>query len=210
MYSADSSIIGQPAGRPAQAAAFICSRPHGEYTEWDIRAVIVPAYFRLAAAVGVDPILALAQMIHETGNLTSFWSQRPQRNPAGIGVTGRAQPHQPADCTGWCFNDQRQQWEMGVSFASWEHDAIPAQLGRLLAYALRPGEGSAAQEALIARALRYRPFPDAFRGTARTIKALGRAHNPLGARGAGWASPGTRYGEALASIANRIVALPVV
>ena len=36
----------------------------------------------------LDPLVAVAQMVLETGNLTSFWSQTPRRNPAGIGVTG--------------------------------------------------------------------------------------------------------------------------
>ncbi len=209
MYTADSPILGPQTAAMDQMSRYILSRPHGEYTEKDIADVIIPAYVRICLPVGVDPVLAVAQMIHETGNLTSFWSQRPQRNPAGIGVTGQWQTHQPANPSGWAYNTQRQRWEAGVSFATWADDAIPAQIGRLLAYALREGSETPPQRELIAKALSYRPFPRAFRGSAQTIKQLGRAHNPLGAQGAGWASPGHNYGEAIARIANQILAVPL-
>ena len=88
MFSEESSIFGSVSGSPAQAIAFILSRPHGEYTDQDIIETIVPTYFEVCAPVGIDPLLAIAQMIHETGNLTSFWAARPQRNPSGIGVNG--------------------------------------------------------------------------------------------------------------------------
>ena len=91
---------------------------------------------------------------------------------------------------------------MGVSFATWQDDAIPAHIGRLLAYALPTGEGDAAQRHLMALALTYRALPDRVRGSAPTLKPLGRVHNPSGL---GWASPGTQYGARIAIIANRIL-----
>ena len=97
MYTEESSIIGLPNASAEQAIAYIIARPHGEYSDNDISTVIVPGYFALCFEIGLDPILAIAQMIHETGNLTSFWAARPQRNPAGIGVNGRKQPEQPQD-----------------------------------------------------------------------------------------------------------------
>ncbi len=209
MYTADSPILGLQTAAMDQMSRYILSRTHGEYTEKDIADVIIPAYVRICLPVGVDPLIAVAQMIHETGNLTSFWSQRPQRNPAGIGVTGQSQQQQPVNPRGWAYNPQRQRWEAGVSFATWADDAIPAHVGRLLAYALAEGSETSPQRELIAQALSYRPFPSAFRGSAQTIKQLGRAHNPLGARGAGWASPGRHYGEAIARIANQILAVPL-
>ncbi len=104
MYTADSPILGPQTVAMDHMSRYILSRPHGEYTEKDIADVIIPAYVKICLPVGVDPLIAVAQMIHETGNLTSFWSQRPRRNPAGIGVTGQWQTQQPADLRGWAYN----------------------------------------------------------------------------------------------------------
>lgn len=197
------SICAPPLARPEQAAAYICARPHGEYTDHDIASVIVPAYFRICASVGVDPILAIAQMIHETNNLASFWAARPQRNPAGIGVTGMKQADQPANQQNWAFNTQRQQWENGLSFMSWDNDAIPAHVGRLAAYAVSIEAESPTQRDLITRALSYRPLPTKLRGSALVLKQLGQVHNPAGG---GWANPGSTYGAQIAAIAQQIAA----
>jgi hypothetical protein len=202
--SEDSPICAAPSAQPAQAVAYIQGRPHGQYTDQDIANVIVPTYFTICTSVGIDPILALAQMIHETGNLDSFWAARPQRNPAGIGVVGRRQADRPADIASWAFNTQRQQWEVGLSFASWQNDSIPAHVGRLLAYTLPAGSETPAQSELIARALTYRALPQKMRGTAPNLKQLGKAHNPAGN---GWASPGTNYGAKIAAIAQQIVGM---
>lgn len=172
--TADSAILAAPRASAAQCSRFILARPHGAYTAYDIAQVMVPAYFATAAAVGLDPLVAIAQLVHETGNLTSWWAARPRRNPAGIGVTG--------------------QLGVGVSFPSWEADAIPAHVGRLLAYALPPRSATPAQAALMAKALGYRPLPAAYRGVAPTLRGLnGR-----------WAVPGTNYADRLAAIANQI------
>jgi hypothetical protein len=200
--SEDSPICAAPSARPEQVVAYVCGRPHGEYTDYDVASAIIPAYFTICTSVGIDPILALAQMIHETNNLASFWAARPQRNPAGIGVVGRRQAQPPADTANWAFNTQRQQWEAGLSFNSWQNDSIPAHVGRLLAYAVSPGSETPAQRDLIARALSYRPLPQKLRGTALSLKQLGKAHNPAGD---GWASPGTDYGAKIAAIAQKIV-----
>jgi hypothetical protein len=208
MYTADSPLLGRQVIAIEQVNRFITGRAHGNYRPRDITEVIVPSYFRICLPVGVDPLVALAQMVHETGNLTSFWSQRPQRNPAGIGVTGQAQSEQPANLRDWAYNTQRMRWERGLSFPSWADDAIPAHIGRLLAYALTPGSGTVLQRSLIARALSFRSMPLEYQGTARTLKQLGRAHNPLGAQGAGWANPGTTYGESLARLATAMLQTP--
>ncbi|MCS6840419.1 MAG: glucosaminidase domain-containing protein [Roseiflexus sp.] len=202
MFTEQTPILGRPTASVAQLAAFILARPHGEYTVHDIESIIVPTYWQLCVEVGIDPTLAVAQMIHETGNLTSFWAARPQRNPAGIGVTGQRRTTPPPNKEGWAFNPQRQQWEAGVSFATWEHDAIPAHVGRLLAYALPIGAENPVQRAAIERALRYRALSPRMRGSAPILKQLGKAHNPTGQ---GWASPGVDYGAKIAAIATRIV-----
>ncbi len=200
------SIIASPSASFEQLAAAILSREHGEYTEYDIRGVIVPTYYSLCTEVGVDPNIAIAQMILETGNLTSFWAARPQRNPAGIGVTGQRRHVSPANPARWAYNTQRQCWERGLSFATWRDDAIPAHVGRLLAYALPKGGENAAQRSLIERALSYRWLPDRMRGSAPIIRLLGKVHNPTGQ---GWASPGTTYGAKIAARAERIAQMDV-
>jgi hypothetical protein len=168
------------------------ARQHGEYNQNDIVNSIVPAYFSVCASVGMEPVMLLAQMIHETGCLTSWWSQRPRRNPAGIGVTGRNGPDRPV-VGAWALRDGT--WAEGVSFPSWKDDSIPAHAGRLLAYALRDDQANHLQRALIARAMGYRPLPASFRGVAPTWRGLnGR-----------WAVPGTTYADKIAEIANGIV-----
>lgn len=185
-YTEHSALIGVPHATPGQAVAYILSRPHTNYTDDDVRNTIVPAYYATCRGVGVDPVLAIAQMIHETGNLTSAKSRRPWRNPAGIGAT----------------NDGAQ----GVGFASWKDDAVPAQIGRLLAYALPAGTGTPQQLALIEKALTYRGLPAACRGSAPILRFLGSGPNPV--RGCGWAgkddSEGMVYGAKIAEIANAI------
>jgi hypothetical protein len=152
-------------------------------------------------AYGLDAAPVLAQVAHETGGLSSFWSLPPQCNPAGIGVTG-ARSDLPR--AGYAYNVQRGQWEAGITFREWP-DAIRAHLGRLLAYALPAGAGTPAQHALIAEALTWRSFPAIGRGTAQRWRELGRAHNPQGARSIGWASPGTEYGARIATAANALI-----
>ena len=65
----------------------LLGRPHGEYSDDQVRR-IAGHYVDICADAKLDPLVAVAQMVLETGNLTSFWSQTPRRNPAGIGVTG--------------------------------------------------------------------------------------------------------------------------
>jgi hypothetical protein len=197
--SADSSLLAAPRAGVEPMVQYILGRPHGEYTEGDVR-LIVSTYDQVCREGGVDPLLAVAQMIHETGNLTSFWAARPRRNPAGIGVTGLTSASQPANTTNWAYDPQQGLWRYGVSFPSW-HDGIRAQVGRLLAYALTDAQANDRQRALIAEGLRWRTLPTSLRGSAQTPKALGATHNPTGA---GWAYPGDNYGSAIAAIANRI------
>jgi len=192
-FSADSPILSNTLqGTAEQCSRYILARAHGEYNPTDIAGVIVPAYFSVCVSVGMDPVMLLAQMIHETGCLTSWWSQRPRRNPAGIGVTGRTSPAQPASGA-WALRESV--WAEGVSFPSWKDDSIPAHAGRLLAYALRDDQANDTQRAMIQRAMSYRPLPAHFRGVAPTWRGLnGR-----------WAVPGTTYSDKIAEIANAML-----
>jgi len=136
--------------------------------------------------------MLLAQMIHETGCLTSWWSQRPRRNPAGIGVTGATREGAPdaPPGPGWTWDDRSSFWREGWSFPTWADHAIPAHLGRLLAYALTDAQASDAQRRLIDYALQYRSLPAGYRGCAPTITGLnGR-----------WAVPGTTYGQRIIAV----------
>jgi flagellum-specific peptidoglycan hydrolase FlgJ len=145
-----SQLHAQPRARAERAEHYLLGRPHGEYNADDIR-VIVGHYYTTAEPVGLDPLLVIAQMVLETGGLTSFWSQRPRRNPAGIGVTGAP--------------------GAGVSFPSWK-TAVRAHTGRLLAYSLPSGDENQLQRQLIEEALTHRALPQRFRGVAARLEGL--------------------------------------
>jgi hypothetical protein len=188
----DPPILGRPSGTARQATEWLAARAAG-YTPDDVT-TFVTTYTESGGAAGVDWFLALAQLAHETGSLTSWWSQPPRRNPAGIGVTGRIQPGAPDTPPGAGWTWDGAQWREGLSFATWPDDAIPAHLGRLLAYALTDAQASPIQHTLIERALSYRPLPDGYRGIAPTLTGLnGR-----------WAVPGIRYGQSIAALARRM------
>jgi hypothetical protein len=145
-----STLLAAPRAPARAAREFLLARAHGGYTDGDVE-VIVETYYATATAVGLDPLLVVAQMSEETGHLTSFWSQRPRRNFAGIGVTG-----QPGE---------------GSTFPSLTA-AIRAHTGRLLAYALPAGTGNPDQAALVSEALQARPLSSEHRGTAPAIAGL--------------------------------------
>jgi hypothetical protein len=146
----DSTLRSPARAQAGRAGRYLLARQHGGYTDGDVRR-IVELYYTTAEPVGLDPLLAIAQMAEETGHLTSFWSQRPRRNLAGIGVTG-----EPG--AGLSFPD------LGT--------AVRAHTGRLLAYALPSGAGDDAQNQLIKEALSFRPLPDSLRGAAPTLTGL--------------------------------------
>jgi hypothetical protein len=149
----DSKLLAPARVTTAQAERFLIAKPNGEYTDADVRHILAQ-YFTVAPSVGLDPLLAVAQMELETAFLSSHWAARPRRNPAGIGVTG-----QPG---------------AGISFPSWVV-SVRAHLGRLLAYALPANAGTAAQKALIAEALTWRLLPLSKRGSAPTVRGLARS-----------------------------------
>lgn len=189
--TADSPIIAPPSCTQAQAARYILARSHRHYTSADIQLTILPAYWETCERGGVNPHIAVAQMIHETANLSSDWCARPYRNPVGIGVTGA--------------------FGAGATFVSWAGHAIPAHIGRLLAYALPPGERTTNQYDLIEQALAVRPLSVACQGSAPTPRLLGTGPNPV--KGCGWAgkddTEGLVYGEKIAAIANAMTRIPL-
>lgn len=192
--SRDAPLLAAPRCTQAQALAYLTRRTPGGYTRADVALSMLPAYWQACTATGLDPCVAIAQLIHETGALTSWWVQRPRRNPAGIGVTGRTQARRPARGA-WAWDGQT--WAEGCSFASWANDAIPAHVGRLLAYARPDSIANDAQRALIAQALAVRALPAAYRGIAPTLAGLEGT----------WAEPGVGYADALARLMGEIIAV---
>jgi N-acetylmuramoyl-L-alanine amidase-like protein len=146
-----SAFIAPRRASRAQLERFVLSR---EPTVGDEAArEIVRLYDTTCTAVGLDPLLLVAQMVLETGGLTSFWSQPPRRNLAGIGVTG-----EPG---------------VGKKFPGWP-PAVRAHVGRLLRYAVREGVETEAQKPLIAEALQVRRLPKELWGVAPAVGNLGR------------------------------------
>jgi hypothetical protein len=170
--SPSSKLIAPPRGRLEQVTAYLLARPHGAYSAAEVK-TIAGHYF--AESHGLDPLVAASQMIEETAHLTSFWSQPPRHNMAGIGVTG-----EPG---------------VGVHFPS-AHAGVRAQLGRLLAYALKPGTETPDQRSLIEEALHFRPLPPDRRGVAPTLGGLA---------GPGRWAADTHYAEKISRIANQII-----
>lgn len=164
---------------------------------------LVRLYEDACRECSIDPNVAIAQLCHETGYLTSWWFLR-NNNPAGIGVTGETSTTMPQSPTRvitaatWAYDDEARVWRKGLTFLTWE-DAVVAHIGRLTAYALRKDERTPIQEEYVSLALRFRDLPVSAHGSAKTLAALGKAKNPSGY---GWASPGERYGERIADIAR--------
>lgn len=193
-----SPILGPWTGTAeSYVQAWLTRCAHTPYTPFDVRA-IAERYWNLCLLWGLEPWMVAAQVMHETDDLTSFWGLRPRRNPAGIGVDGS---WSALHLAGYLFNPQRQRWEQGLSFATWAEDAIPAHLGRLLAYALPSDQRSSLQQRIIDRALRYRALDAQIHGSAPVWQRLGKVHN---SSGHGWADPGTDYGARIAAMANRL------
>lgn len=189
------SIVGPASGSADAAVRWITARCSYGYTPFDV-AAIVARYRELGEWAQIDWFLALAQLAHETGSLTSWWAQRPRRNPAGIGVTGRTLPGEDDAPPGpaWAWDSGAQLWREGASFPTWNDHAIPAHLGRLLAYARTDATASAEQRQLISEAMAVRPLPAHLRGVAPTISGLdGR-----------WAVPGVGYGARIVALAGRM------
>lgn len=194
-----SSILNQSRCTLNQASVYMLNRmPKPVYTSGDINISILPAYWNLCNIGKVDFCITIAQMIHETGNLSSWWCDRPRRNPAGIGVTGesRTDAPPPEDANKWAWNSENKKWQKGVLFNHWEESAI-AHVGRLIAYATKPSERTEQQKKIVAQALSYRTLPIHLHGTAPTLEGLNGK----------WAYPGTVYAQKIAEIANQITSI---
>lgn len=200
-YTEMSPILGVTASSALTVAERVAGRPGQKYTPAEIRS-IVATYYRICTPVGVNPLLAVAQMCHETGYLTSWWCDRPRRNAAGVGVTGQSRPAtdpHPLPREVWHLDSVVGRWRHGCAFKSWEYESIPAHVGRLLRYALKPGTETPTQHLLMAQALGFRTLPEAYWGIAPTLRGLEGT----------WAVPGHTYADKIAAIANSLAARPI-
>lgn len=222
-YSENSSLIGLPNVSPQQAITWINSKG-SVYTPYSVR-VIVNSFVHHSTRAYLNWLLVLAQSIHETSQqidndpewepFSSWWAQRPRRNSSGFGVTGDTalqKPNAPFRMVGgreyatWAHDGTV--WRQGISFPSWDV-AIQAQVGRLLLYT-QGISGNEDQRRLAQFAHNLRPLSPELHGHVRILKHLGAQHHPLNvgkpkeAWKAGWAWPGTTYGQAIARIANAI------
>jgi len=197
-YTPNSALLAAPPQVDVpRIIATLATLPRQPYTMGDI-AHILDAYQHHANGVGIDWVLAVAQCLHETDRLRSWWAQRPRRNPAGLGVTGKHQATPPSDPQGWVQGSDGI-WQEGLSFPSWEQ-GIQAQLAHLLCYALADNSMTPAQLAFSEKSPRKQLLPASYRGAA---------HQLIGLNGR-WAVPGTTYAQAIATIANTLVGVKFV
>lgn len=199
IVTSESMIQSSPRCSIEQACSYILNKSYKTklvYSPEDIQLSIIPAYWNYCLSVGVDPCIVVAQMIHETGNLSSWWCERPRRNPAGIGVTGEQSINKPnpEDLNKWARNDDTNKWQKGVSFPNWQESVI-AHVGRIVAYATNPSNRTVQQQELVTKALFYRTLPLHLHGIAPTIRGLNGT----------WAYPGTHYSDKISLIANGII-----
>lgn len=194
--TAQSSIIAAPRCTQAQALQYIMGRaPSPAYTEYDFTTTILPTYWKLAEQTGVDPCIAVAQSVHETFNYSSWWAQRPRRNPAGVGVTGESSKSAPIpeEQNKWAYAIDVNLWRKGLVFAAWTIGLV-AQMGRLCAYAVPISSRTPLQQQIVDQALMMRSLPVSLQGSAPTLEGLNGK----------WAYPGTAYAQKIAAIASDI------
>lgn len=225
-FTADSAIIGPrslPDADVIAAFARICRRhgsPYAFEPAQPITGAIGPAYARVCNLVGVRLILALAQCAHETGWLTAALAQRRDkdgrhlRNPAGIGISENKDRATKHERPGSVYDDDVRGYRLVAltggrsGFPTWEDDAIPAHIGRLVAYAVRPAERTPTQQTLVDQALGWRELPPRCHGSAPRLLDLGSGPNPVPT--CGWAGAGEQggldYGLKVAAKANTILA----
>lgn len=163
----------------------------GAYNLNDYRTILMH-YDNAAEKGNINPYIAVAQMVKEADWGRSWWSQRPRRNPAGIGVTGEKSTKEQ-DKNSWAFDSTEGIWKKGYSFPSWEVSA-QAHIGHLLAYVYKQAELNDDQLYLVATDPRARFIPAATRGTVKKLKDLDNR----------WAVPGVNYGKSIATIANAL------
>ncbi len=160
------------------------------YTLYDYRSIIT-SYETTAKIGNINPYIAIAQMVKETDWCRSWWSQRPRRNPAGLGVTGEETTKEPANKNVWSYSNDSHVWKKGYSFPSWQV-STQAHIGHLLAYMHKQDDLTEEQQYLVASDPRSAFIAPSIRGTVKLLKHLDGK----------WAVPGVGYGRSIATLAN--------
>ncbi|HXV35265.1 MAG TPA: N-acetylmuramoyl-L-alanine amidase [Gaiellaceae bacterium] len=150
---ARAKLLAAPRAPAETLERYVLERDHAPRPDREARR-IVRFYVELSTAGGLDPLVPIAQMVLETGNLKSPRSQPPFRNLAGIGVTST--DADPA---------------VVPRFRNWKA-AVTAHVGRLIAYAVPPGQETPEQLALVVPALRARPLSPAVHGHVKNVGGL--------------------------------------
>jgi hypothetical protein len=176
---------------------------------------IIPAYWRVSLAARINPLAAVAQMLHETDSMAAWWAgkDRPigRRNPAGIFVTGATRTSPPPAREGDIWQRRGDHWQRGGAWGNWisspghpwRPNSVDGHIWRLAGYTFAAFD--AERQARYVQACGARPLPWFTRGSAATLRQLGKSHNPMRLLGAGWAAPGTAYGAALAELMNALI-----
>lgn len=194
MLAVNAPLLAAPRTTVDRAVRYITKRgTHTSYTPNDVQ-TICAAYWNVGRATGIDPLIAVAQMILETDNLKSWWSLRPRRNPAGLGVTGESGSFTAKPGVDWAYQIDKKLWRRGASFASWDI-SVRAHIGHLLVYAVAPTLYTQQQKQAILFDPRATAVPQAKRGSVPLLSGLAGT----------WAVPGTGYAESIADIATRIM-----
>lgn len=225
-YSASSPLLRIPlddppdAGRLGAAVWQRVERAHHDavtrYSEAEVIGSstyegIIPAYCRVCLEAGLDAVLVVAMMLHESDRMASWWAGKPRRNPAGIFVTGATRTTPPPAREGDLWQQKGALWVRGQAYPNWvsspghpwRPNSVDAHVWRVLGYAKATLDPD--RQARYVQACQGRPLPWFTRGSARTPRELGKAHNRMRHFGSGWASPGDRYGDALAAVANALM-----
>ena len=137
---------------------------------------IAALYWQYAPHVGIDPAVAWAQLMLETGRiaphaagLASWWCLPGRWNFAGIGVTGATALARP---NRGVWQQDGAIWREGIAFNSVTQGVL-AHLGRLVAYAVLPAHYTPAHMWAVGLALDWRPLPARYYGIAATIEQFG-------------------------------------
>ena len=149
----DAALLSPPRASARRMARYAHSGNRGRYRESELQRII-GTYAAACEAAGLDPLLAVSQVLLETDNLTAPSARLPHLDPVGILAP--------------------KQGQAGPGFPSWE-EAARAHAGLLLAYALPEGAGTGAQRRLLKEAIGRRPLTGKLRGSAPTLDRLGGA-----------------------------------
>ncbi len=144
---------------------------------------VIDAYYDLESQWhGIRADVLISQMCIETGYLTSWWSQPPRRNMAGIGVTGEESGSNP-NSNAWASKSENGRWYKGYSFADWRA-AVQAHYGHMSAYCFADEVNNASQ------------VDPRYPAAKQYLKSKGYAPaQMLTDLNGKWAVPGTSYGQ---------------